>query len=71
MSVYVSVTQSGKDSVLFKAADIYTATVGKDGKLIAGLTNATVTLVTTTSRPGNVVSSSWNTSDCVLSGPIS
>ncbi|HHV48522.1 MAG TPA: hypothetical protein GXX56_06090 [Rhodocyclaceae bacterium] len=41
-NVYVSLTQSGQGSVLFKAADIYTATIGKDGKLIAGLAGAKV-----------------------------
>lgn len=44
LNVYVSLTQSGQGNVLFKAADIYTATVGKDGKLIPGLANATVTV---------------------------
>lgn len=44
LNVYVSLTQSGQGNVLFKAADIYTATVGKDGKLIAGLANASITL---------------------------
>lgn len=43
-NIYVNLTQSGQGSVLFKASDIYTATVGKDGKLIQGLANATVTL---------------------------
>jgi hypothetical protein len=42
MNVYVSVTQSGQGNILFKAADIYTATVGKDGKLIPGLSGATI-----------------------------
>lgn len=41
-NVYVSLTQSGQGSVLFKAADIFTATIGKDGKLIAGLAGAKV-----------------------------
>jgi hypothetical protein len=44
LKVYASVTQSGQGNVLFKATDIYTATVGKDGKLIPGLANATITL---------------------------
>lgn len=44
LNIYVSVTQSGKGSVLFKASDIYTATVDKSGKLIPGLANATITL---------------------------
>lgn len=42
LNVYVSLTQSGQGNVLFKASDIYTATVGKDGKLIPGLGGATV-----------------------------
>lgn len=41
-NVYVSLTQSGQGNVLFKAADIYTATIGKDGKLISGLGGAKV-----------------------------
>lgn len=44
LNVYVSLTQSGQGNLLFKAADIYTATVGKDGKLILGLANATITV---------------------------
>ncbi|AOX99690.1 hypothetical protein BJP62_04000 [Jeongeupia sp. USM3] len=44
LNVYASVTQSGKGNVLFKASDIYTATVDKAGKLIPGLVNATITL---------------------------
>ncbi|WAC73233.1 PKD domain-containing protein [Roseateles sp. SL47] len=44
LNVYVSLTQSGQGHVLFKAADIYTATIGKDGKLIPGLAGATITL---------------------------
>jgi len=44
LKVYASVTQSGQGNVLFKATDIYTATVGKDGKLIPGLANATITM---------------------------
>ena len=44
LNVYVSLTQSGQGNVLFKASDIYTATVGKDGKLIPGLASATVTV---------------------------
>lgn len=44
LNVYASVTASGQGNVLFKAADIYTATVGKDGKLIPGLANARITL---------------------------
>ncbi|MDR1935088.1 MAG: carboxypeptidase-like regulatory domain-containing protein [Candidatus Accumulibacter sp.] len=44
LNVYVSLTQSGKGGILFKASDIYTATIGKDGRLIAGLAGATVTL---------------------------
>lgn len=44
LNVYVSLTQSGQGHVLFKAADIYTATVDKQGKLIPGLAGARVTL---------------------------
>ncbi len=44
LNVYVSLTQSGQGSVLFKASDIYTATVSKDGKLIPGLASATITV---------------------------
>lgn len=44
LNVYVNLTQSGEGKVLFKASDIYTATVGKDGKLIEGLANASITL---------------------------
>ena len=44
LNVYVSLTQSGQGSMLFKASDIYTATVGKDGKLIPCLAGATVTV---------------------------
>ncbi|WP_338847452.1 Ig-like domain-containing protein [Massilia sp. W12] len=42
--VYVSVTQSGQGSVLFKAANLYTATPDRNGRLIPGLVNATVSL---------------------------
>ncbi|MDR6841145.1 Ig-like domain-containing protein [Pseudoxanthomonas sacheonensis] len=44
VNVFVSVTQSGQGSVLFKAADIYTATRDKNGNLIPGLAGARVTL---------------------------
>lgn len=44
LNVYVSLTQSGQGNVLFKAADIYTATIGKDGKLIPGLAGASITM---------------------------
>lgn len=44
LNVYASVTQSGQGNVLFKAADIYTATLDKQGKLIAGLANANITI---------------------------
>lgn len=44
IDVFVSVSQSGKGNVMFKASDIFTATMGKDGKLIAGLANASITL---------------------------
>ncbi len=44
VKVYASLSQSGQGNVLFKAADIYTATVGKDGQLIQGLQGASITL---------------------------
>lgn len=44
IKLYASVSQSGLGNVLFKAADIYTATVGKDGNLIQGLAGASITL---------------------------
>ena len=44
MDVYVSVSQSGKGNVMFKAADIFTATMDKEGRLIRGLANASITL---------------------------
>lgn len=44
IDVYVSISQSGKGNLQFKAADIYTATIGKDGKQILGLANARVTV---------------------------
>jgi len=44
VNVYVNLSQSGQGKVMFKAADIYTATVGKDGKLIPGLQGARITL---------------------------
>lgn len=44
INVFVSVTQSGQGSVLFKAADIYTATRDKAGNLIPGLAGARITL---------------------------
>jgi fibronectin type 3 domain-containing protein len=44
VNVYVNLSQSGQGNVLFKASDIYTATIGKDGKLIPGLAGARITL---------------------------
>ena len=44
MNVYASVTQSGQGNVFFKAADIYTATVDKNGRLIPGLAGTRVTV---------------------------
>ena len=44
LNVYASVTQSGQGNVLFKASDIFTATVGKDGRLIAGLAGARIVI---------------------------
>lgn len=44
LNIYASITQSGQGNVLFKASDIYTATLDKQGNLIQGLAGATVTL---------------------------
>ncbi|WP_143451828.1 hypothetical protein [Janthinobacterium sp. 35] len=44
LGVYVNLSQSGKGNLLFKAADIYIATVGKDGRLVAGVANASITV---------------------------
>lgn len=44
VNVFVSVTQSGQGNVLFKAADIYTATRDKNGNLIPGLAGARIYL---------------------------
>jgi hypothetical protein len=44
LNVYVSVTANGQGSILFKASDIYTATLDTQGNLIKGLANANVTL---------------------------
>lgn len=44
LNVYVSLTQSGQGNVLFKASDIYTATVDKNGQLIQGLAGARITV---------------------------
>jgi len=44
LNIYASLTQSGEGNVLFKASDIYTATLSKTGQLIPGLVGATVTL---------------------------
>lgn len=44
LNIYASVTQSGQGNVLFKASDIYTATIDKAGKLIPGLANASITV---------------------------
>ncbi|MCM2251735.1 MAG: Ig-like domain-containing protein, partial [Ramlibacter sp.] len=54
MNIYASITQSGAGNALFKASDLYTATLDSQGRLIAGLAGATVTLqnedVTTVTR---------------------
>lgn len=42
IGIYVSVTQSGIGSVLFKVSDIYTATVDRNGQLIQGLAGAKI-----------------------------
>lgn len=44
VNIFVSVTQSGIGNVLFKAADIYTGTLDKTGKRIAGLNAARITV---------------------------
>ena len=44
IGVFVSVTQSGQGSVLFRASDIYTATTDKDGNIIPGLKGARIYL---------------------------
>jgi hypothetical protein len=44
LNVFASVTQSGQGNVLFRAADIFTATVDKNGNLIQGLRGARVTV---------------------------
>ncbi|MES2740716.1 MAG: PKD domain-containing protein [Pseudomonadota bacterium] len=44
IKVYASVSQLGKGATLFKVSDLYTATIGKDGRMIMGLAKATVTL---------------------------
>src|SRR6218665_956025 len=43
LNIYVSLTQSGQGHVLFKVADMYTATVDRNGQLIAGLAGASIT----------------------------
>ncbi len=42
--VYVAVTQSGTGEVILKVSDIYTGTVGTNGRIVQGLKNAAVTL---------------------------
>lgn len=44
LNVFASVTQSGEGNLLFKASDIYTATLDKNGQLIQGLAGATITI---------------------------
>jgi large repetitive protein len=44
LNVYASITQSGQGNVLFRASDIYTATLNKQGQLIQGLGGAAITL---------------------------
>src|SRR5690606_11633971 len=44
INVFVSVTQSGQGNVLFKVADIYTATRDSQGNLIPGLAGARIRL---------------------------
>ena len=42
INVFISVTQSGVGNALFKASDIYTATLDKNGALIQGLAGAKI-----------------------------
>ncbi len=42
INLFVAVTRSGKGNVLFKASDIYTATLDESGKPIAGLSGARI-----------------------------
>jgi hypothetical protein len=42
LNVFVSVTQSGTGGVLFKASDIYTATLDQNGRRIPGLAGARI-----------------------------
>ena len=44
INIYASVSQSGKGHALFKAADIYTATLDENNALIQGLSGATIVL---------------------------
>jgi PKD repeat protein len=44
LNIYASITQSGKGNALFRASDIYTATLDKQGHLIPGLAGASITL---------------------------
>jgi len=44
LNVYVSLTQSGQGGVLFKASDIYAATLDKQGRIIPGMSGASITL---------------------------
>ena len=44
VNLFVSVTQSGTGNLLFKASDFYTATLDKNGKVIAGLTGASISI---------------------------
>ncbi len=42
VNLYVAVTQSGVGSILFKASDIYTATLDQEGQPIPGLANTRI-----------------------------
>lgn len=44
VNLYASLTQAGQGSVKFKASDIYTNTVDKQGHLIPGLAGASITV---------------------------
>lgn len=44
LNVYASITQSGQGNVLFRASDIYTGTLNKQGQLIQGLAGTSISL---------------------------
>ena len=42
--IYVAVTRSGTGQVIFKVSDIYTGTVGSNGRIVQGLKGAAITI---------------------------